>query len=98
MKPGLRVRGNGSIVGYVRRLRPLALLLLSRLRDLFLVCVTLRLGKDKIILFKIFKGLDFFFFFGWVKLVNWAYFVLNLLLVIFVVVLIFCACIFCFRF
>ena len=59
MKPGLRVRGNGSIVGYVQQFRPLALLL-HRLRDLFLVCVTLRLGKEKIILFIIFKGLGFF--------------------------------------
>ena len=33
----------------------------------------------------------------WVKLVNWDYFVLDLLLVIFIIVLIYCACIFCFR-
>ena len=95
---GLRVRRGGFVVGYVQRLRLLALLLLSCLRDsffFFLVCVTMMLGKDKIILYKIFKGLGFL---CWVKLVNWTYFVLNLLLVIFVIVLIFWAYIFCFRF
>ena len=35
MEPGLRVRGGGPVVVYVRRLRPLALLLLSRLMDFF---------------------------------------------------------------
>ena len=51
------------------------------------------LGNDKIILLEIFRGPDFCV---WVKLVNWTYFILDL--VIFVVVLIFWTCRFCFRF
>ena len=95
---GLRVRGGGVglFIGYVRQFQHLALLLLSRLRGFFffLWCVTLMLllSKDKIILF---KGLGFL---CWLKFINWAYFVLDLLLVIFVVVLNFWACIFCSRF